>query len=81
MFYAAEAGDLSLLRYHLVAQVDPNSQHPEYMCSPLVACILAGQYDAAALFLQYGAAPQLRSEGEAMTRLRTACSEAAVIKN
>jgi ankyrin repeat protein len=73
MFNAAEAGDLGLLRYHLAAQVDPNYQHPEYMCTPLVACILAGQYDAAALLLQYGADPQLRSEGEAMTPLQAAC--------
>ena len=77
MFYAAEAGDLGLLRYHLVAQVDPNYQHPEYMCSPLVACTLAGQYDAAALLLQYGADPQLRSEGEAMTPLQAACHRRA----
>ena len=56
-----------------MAQVDPNYQHPEYMCSPLVACTLAGQYDAAALLLQYGADPQLRSEGEVMTPLQAAC--------
>lgn len=73
MFSAAEAGDLELLRYHLCAKVDPNYQHPEYMCTPLVACILAGQYDAAALLLQSGADPQLRSEGEAMTPLEAAC--------
>jgi len=73
MFSAAEAGDLEFLRYHLCAKVDPNYQHPEYMCTPLVACILAGQYDAAALLLQSGADPQLRSEGEAMTPLEAAC--------
>lgn len=73
MFNAAEAGDLELLRYHLAAKVDPNYQHPEYMCTPLVACILAGQYDATALLLQYGADPELRSEGEAMTPLQAAC--------
>lgn len=72
MFDAAVAGDLGLLRYHLTAKVDPNYQHPEYMCTPLVACILAGQHDAAALLLQSGADPQLRSEGEAMTPLEAA---------
>ena len=77
MFNAAEAGGLGLLRYHLAAQVDPNYQHPEYMCTPLVACILAEQYDAAALLLQYGADPQLRSEGEAMTPLQPACHRRA----
>lgn len=72
MFDAAVAGDLGLLRYHLAAQVDPNYQHPEYMCTPLVACILAGQHDAAALLLQWGADPKLRSEGEAMTPIEAA---------
>ncbi len=73
MFNAAVDGDLGLLRYHLAAKVDPNYQHPEYMCTPLVACILAGQHDAAALLLQWGADPQLRAEGEAMTPLEAAC--------
>lgn len=72
MFIAAETGDLRLLRYHLSEKVDPNYQHPEYMCTPLVACILAGQYDSAALLLQMGADPRLRSEGEAMTPLEAA---------
>ncbi|TAH12820.1 MAG: ankyrin repeat domain-containing protein [Curvibacter sp.] len=72
MFDAAVDGDLALLRYHLAAKVDPNYQHPEYMCTPLVACILAGQYDAAALLLQWGADPKLRSEGEEMTPLEAA---------
>lgn len=72
MFDAAILGDLELLRYHLAAKVDPNYQHPEYMCTPLVACIQAGQYDSAALLLQWGADPKLRSEGEAMTPLEAA---------
>jgi histidine triad (HIT) family protein len=72
MFHAAVDGDMDLLRYHLSAQVDPNYQHPEYMCTPLVACILAGQYDAAALLLQWGADPKLRSESEGMTPLQAA---------
>jgi uncharacterized protein len=72
MFIAAEEGNLPLLRYHLSEKVDPNYQHPEYMCTPLVACILAGQYDAAALLLQMGADPRLRSQGEAMTPLEAA---------
>ena len=72
MFDAAIHGDLELLRYHLAAKVDPNYQHPEYMCTPLVACILAGQYDAAALLLQWVADPKLRSEDEAMTPLEAA---------
>jgi ankyrin repeat protein len=82
MFNAAVDGELGLLRYHLAAQVDPNYQHPEYMCTPLVACILAGKYDAAALLLQWGADPTIRSESEGMTPLEAAHQrqETAMIK-
>lgn len=72
MFNAAVDGDLSLLRYHLAAHVDPNYQHPEYMCTPLVASILAGQYDAVVLLLQWGADPKIRSESEGMTPIEAA---------
>ncbi len=73
MFDAAVDGNMAVLRYHLVAGVDANYQHPEYMCTPLVACILANQREAAALLLEYGANPHLRSEIEAMTPLQAAC--------
>ncbi|MES2582427.1 MAG: hypothetical protein V4627_06890 [Pseudomonadota bacterium] len=66
MFDAAVDGNMAVLRYHLVAGVDANYQHPEYMCTPLVACILANQREAAALLLEHGADPHLRSEIEAM---------------
>ena len=72
MFDAAVDGNMAVLRYHLVAGVDANYQHPEYMCTPLVACILANQREAAALLLEHGANPHLRSEIEAMTPLQAA---------
>lgn len=72
MFNAAVDGNMPLLRYHLEAGVDANYQHPEYMCTPLVACILANQRAAAALLLERGADPLLRSEIEAMTPLEAA---------
>lgn len=73
MFDAAVEGNMAVLRYHLVAGVDANYQHPEYMCTPLVACILANQREAAALLLDFGANPHLRAEIEAMTPLQAAC--------
>jgi ankyrin repeat protein len=72
MFDAAVEGNMAVLRYHLVAGVDANYQHPEYMCTPLVACILANQREAAKLLLEFGANPHLRAEIEAMTPLQAA---------
>lgn len=72
MFDAAVEGNMAVLRYHLVAGVDANYQHPEYMCTPLVACILANQREAAKLLLAFGANPHLRAEIEAMTPLQAA---------
>lgn len=72
MFDAAVEGNTAVLRYHLVAGVDANYQHPEYMCTPLVACVLANQREAAALLLEHGADPHLRSEIEAMTPVQAA---------
>lgn len=72
MFGAAVDGDIELLRYHLRSGVDPNYQHPEFMSTPLVASILAGQQEAAALLLDYGADRQLLSETDGMTPLQAA---------
>ncbi len=72
MLDAAVEGNMAVLRYHLMAGVDANYQHPEYMCTPLVACILANQREAAALLLEHGADPHLRAEIEAMTPLQAA---------
>ena len=72
MFAAAVDGDIELLRYHLRSGVDPNYQHPEFMSTPLVASILAGQQEAAALLLDYGADRQLLSETDGMTPLQAA---------
>ena len=37
MYAAAVAGDLALVRHHISAGVNPNYQHPEILCTPLVA--------------------------------------------
>ncbi len=73
MFDAAVEGNMAILRYHLSAGVDANYQHPEYMCTPLVAAILADQREAAALLVEFGADTSLRSEIEAMTPMEAAC--------
>jgi len=72
MYGAAVDGDLELLGYHLRAGVDANYQHPEFMSTPLVASLLAGQGEAAALLLRHGADRQLLSESDGMTPLQAA---------
>lgn len=72
MYAAALAGDEDLLGYHLRNGIDPNYQHPEFMCTALVGAILAGQHRAAALLLAHGAAPGLVSETDGLTPLQAA---------
>ncbi len=67
LFQAACEGDLTLLRYHAERGVDVNFAHPEFLSTPLVACILAGQEAAARLLLDFGADPGLGSEFDALT--------------
>lgn len=67
LFQAACEGDLTLLQYHAERGVDVNFAHPEFLSTPLVACILAGQEPAARLLLAHGADPCLGSEFDALT--------------
>ena len=72
LYAAASCGDLPRVRYHIHAGVNPNYQHPEVLCTPLVASLIAG-HDAVALFLlEHGADPQLRSEFDDLTPLQAA---------
>ena len=45
MFNAGCEGDLALVEYHVKAGVDVNYAHPEFLSTPLVAAILAGQQE------------------------------------
>lgn len=72
MFQAACDGDLELLRFHVDNGVDVNYVHPEYLSTPLVACILAGQPDAALFLLDRGASPTAMSELDGLTPLQAA---------
>jgi ankyrin repeat protein len=72
MFNAGCAGDLSLVEYHVKAGVDVNYAHPEFLSTPLVAAILAGQQEVAFLLLDHGANPDLRSEFDGVTPMQAA---------
>lgn len=72
LFNAACAGDLALVRYHVHKGVDVNFAHPEFLSTPLVACLLAGQAQAAELLLAAGADPNLHSELDGLVPLQAA---------
>ena len=72
MFNAACEGDLALVEYHVKAGVDTNYAHPEFLATPLVACILAGQAQVALFLLDNGANPHLGSEFDGLTPIQAA---------
>jgi hypothetical protein len=72
MFNAACDGDLELVRYHVERGVDVNYAHPEFLSTPLVACVLAGQESVALYLLASGAAPGLHSEFDGLTPMQAA---------
>lgn len=72
MYNAASTGDLALVQYHITNGVNPNYQHPEILCTPLVAAINAGHVSIAKYLLQHGADPALLSEYDDLTPLQAA---------
>ena len=72
MFNAACEGDLTLVEYHVRAGVDTNYAHPEFLATPLVASIIAGQADVALFLLENGANPYLLSEFDGLTPIQAA---------
>lgn len=72
MFNAGCEGNLPLVEYHVKSGVDVNHAHPEFLSTPLVAAILAGQEAVALYLLDHGANPTLASEFDAATPLQAA---------
>lgn len=72
MFNAGCEGDLALVEHHVKSGVDVNYAHPEFLSTPLVAAILAGQEAVALYLLDHGANPALASEFDAATPLQAA---------
>ena len=70
MYEAACAGDLDLVRYYVQAGVDVNYEHPEFMSTALVSCILAKRAEVALFLLDNGADPALLSPWEEMTPMQ-----------
>lgn len=72
LYQAALDGDLALVRHHISEGVNPNYQHPEILCTPLVASLIHGHDDIARYLLAHGADPGLRSEFDDMAPLQAA---------
>jgi ankyrin repeat protein len=72
LYNAGCEGDLALVEYHVRSGVDVNYAHPEFLSTPLVAAILAGQQAVALYLLDHGAAPDLSSEFDAATPMQAA---------
>ncbi|MEY4564034.1 MAG: hypothetical protein RLZZ618_3311 [Pseudomonadota bacterium] len=72
LYQAAFNGNLALVQYHLAEGVNPNYQHPEILCSTLVASLIQGHDDIAHCLLPHGADPDLLSEFDGMTPLQAA---------
>ncbi len=72
LYQAAVAGDLLLVQYHIKEGVNPNYQHPEILCTPLVASLVNGHLDISRYLLGNGADPNLLSEMDNLTPLQAA---------
>lgn len=72
LYQASLDGDLALVQYHISEGVNPNYQHPEILCTPLVASLVHGHGDVARYLLEHGASPHLLSELDSMTPLQAA---------
>lgn len=72
MYDAAVTGDLVRLQYHIKQGVNPNYQHPEVMCTPLVASLIHGHNEIARFLLNQGADPNLLSDYDGLTPLQAA---------
>lgn len=72
LFKAGCEGDLALVEYHVKCGVDVNYAHPEFLSTPLVGAILAGQEAVALYLLEQGAVPDLPSEFDGLTPVQAA---------
>lgn len=62
LFAAAKTGDLELVKYHIKMGVNPNYQHPEFMCTPLIESIQHQQFEIAQFLLANGADPSIKED-------------------
>ncbi len=66
------AGDLARVAHHIAEGINPNYQHPEILCTPLVASIVNGHPQIALYLLTQGADPNMLSIMDSLTPLQAA---------
>lgn len=69
MLYAAEQGDLELVKYHIQNGADPNYLHPEFLTTPLIESIRTGHLEIAEFLLENGANPAIKESFEGTTAM------------
>lgn len=72
LYQATMAGDLALVQHHIAEGINPNYQHPEILCTPLVASIVNGHPHIALYLLTQGADPNMLSIMDSLTPLQAA---------
>ncbi|MBK7027373.1 MAG: ankyrin repeat domain-containing protein [Polaromonas sp.] len=72
LYQAAMAGDLARVAHHIAEGINPNYQHPEILCTPLVASIVNGHPHIALYLLTQGADPHMLSIMDSLTPLQAA---------
>lgn len=72
MFYAAERGDVDLVRYHIRNGIDPNYQHPEFLTTALVEAVKSNQLEVVKYLVDNGAKPSIKSEFEGVNAYQAA---------
>lgn len=72
LYQATMAGDLARVAHHIAEGINPNYQHPEILCTPLVASIINGHLQIALYLLTQGADPNMLSIMDSLTPLQAA---------
>lgn len=72
LYQAAMAGDLARVAHHIAEGINPNYQHPEILCTLLVASIVNGHPQIALYLLTQGADPNMLSIMDSLTPLQAA---------
>lgn len=59
MFYAAQDGDVELVRYHTRTGIDLNYKHPEFLTTALIVSVENGHTEVIKYLLENGADPRI----------------------
>jgi len=62
MFYAAQDGNLNLVRYHLRNGIDVNYKHPEFLTTALIVSVENDHFEIVQFLLENGADPKLKDD-------------------